>query len=209
MKKIEMKHSDGLLWPDVIQPGRRRFLGSAAACLALGSAGPAAAHGIGIVRPPLALPTTMPVTCSDGRRVPLGQLLMRQTTAMQLMFTGCSETCPLQGALFASLHERLVKPSGAVRLLSLSIDPMDDARSLSAWLQRFGAGANWRAAVPAAAQDLDRLREVLQLGASTKRAHSAQVYFVDRHAQLVWRSEDFPPTEVVLAIAQQLLRQSD
>ena len=41
--------------------------------------------------PPLAL------KLSDGTKTDLKTLLTGKTTAMQLMFTGCSATCPIQG----------------------------------------------------------------------------------------------------------------
>lgn len=184
--------------------GRRRFLAAwAGAGLALGRSPAARAHGIGIVTPPVGLPLEVRVLRSDGVRLPLRRLLLGRTTALQLMFTGCSETCPLQGALFAGVQERAVLSGGRLQLLSLSIDPMDDARSLSAWLQRFGAGRNWMAAVPTAA-DIDVLRKALQAGAPAIPAHSSQVFFIDRGGRLVWRSEDLPPVELVVGIAARL-----
>jgi protein SCO1 len=193
--------------------GRRHVLAAAAwagACLVLGRPPAARAHGIGIVTPPVALPLDLRVLRSDGARLPLRRLLLGRTTALQLMFTGCSETCPLQGALFAGVQEQAARRGGRCcgarfQLLSLSIDPMDDARSLAAWLRRFGAGRNWLAAVPAAG-DIDTLRAVLQSGAPALRAHSSQVFFVDPGGRLVWRSEDLPPTELVVDIATRLGR---
>lgn len=184
--------------------GRRRFLVAwAGACLALGRSSVASAHGIGIVTPPVGLPLEVRVLRSDGVRLPLRRLLLGRTTALQLMFTGCSETCPLQGALFASVQQEAAHSGSRLQLLSLSIDPMDDARSLSAWLQRFGAGRNWMAAVPTAA-DIDVLRKALQAGAPAVPAHSSQVFFVDTGGRLVWRSEDLPPVELVMDIATRL-----
>jgi protein SCO1/2 len=184
--------------------GRRRFLAAwAGAGLALGRCPTARAHGIGIVTPPVGLPLEVRVLRSDGVRLPLRRLLLGRTTALQLMFTGCGATCPLQGALFAAVQERAVSSGGRLQLLSLSIDPMDDARSLSAWLQRFGAGRNWMAAVPTAA-DIDVLRTTLQAGAPAIPVHSSQVFFVDRGGRLVWRSEDLPPVELVVGIAARL-----
>jgi protein SCO1/2 len=190
---------------DAAAPPRRRLLAAGGACLALGLPRPGRAHGIGIVRPPVPLPATVAVRRSDGARMPLGRLLEGRTTLLQLMFTGCSEVCPLQGALFASLQDELATlRADQFQLLSLSIDPMDDARSLSGWLRRFGAGRRWLAAVPSSG-DIDVVRAALQSGTPGPRTHTSQVYFVDRYARLVWRSEDFPPNHVVLDIARQLL----
>lgn len=187
--------------------GRRHVLAAATAwagaCLAPGLPPAAWAHGIGIVRPPVGLPLDLRVLRSDGVRLPLRRLLLGRTTALQLMFTGCSETCPLQGALFAGVQEQAARSGNRLRLLSLSIDPMDDARSLSAWLQRFGAGTLWQAAAPSA-RDIDVLRTSLQAGAPAVPAHSSQVFFVDTGGRLVWRSEDLPPVELVMDIAMRL-----
>src|SRR2546426_131276 len=57
----------------------------------------------GPVAPTKAVPS---LTCvlSDGRTATLVELLMGKTTALQLMFTGCSAICPMQGAVFARLQ---------------------------------------------------------------------------------------------------------
>lgn len=174
---------------------------------ALGSFFPAIADahgGVGILKPPLALPSGSMVVRSDGVRMPLQSILKGKTTALQLMFTGCSKTCSLQGALFAQLQERLpALPAKNIQLLSLSIDPMDDAKALSSWLQRFGAGNGWLAAVPKNG-DIAALNTVLQQGTPLVKNHSSQVYFIDPQGRLVWRSEDLPPVEVVLRILEHL-----
>lgn len=182
---------------------RRQFMRAlAAAVLAAAIPMIGRTHGIGVIKSPLALPSGSIVVRSDGLRLPLQSILQGKTTALQLMFTGCSQTCPLQGALFAGVQERLPNlPARNIQLLSLSIDPMDDAKALSSWLQRFGAKKGWVAAVPAH-KDIDAIKAVLQQGATPGSNHSAQVYFIDPQGLLVWRSEDFPPVEVVIRILE-------
>jgi protein SCO1/2 len=185
---------------------RRRFIRAMTAS-ALGSFFPTIgnAHGgVGLLKPPLALPSGSMVVRSDGMRMPLQSILKGKTTALQLMFTGCSETCPLQGALFAEVQERLpALPAQNIQLLSLSIDPMDDAKALSSWLQRFGARNGWLAAAPTD-RDIGALNAVLQQGTPLVKNHSSQVYFIDPRGRLVWRSEDLPPVEVVIHILEHL-----
>ena len=99
---------------DAAQAGRRRLLGALAAAAAsslLGSLWPGQALGA----PPAAqkphfpfgpLPDPRPVPAwalhtNDGQSTDLARLCRGRSTALQLMFTGCSATCPLQGALFA------------------------------------------------------------------------------------------------------------
>ncbi len=165
------------------------------------------AHAVvGPVRPPFSLPAVT-VTRQDGVQVPLQSILAGKTTALQLMFTGCSQTCPLQGALFAAVQSKLPAQSrDSVQLVSLSIDPLgDDARALTTWLKQFNTGRNWIAAVPTV-KDLDRLRAALQESKDGLDNHTGQVFLFNRQGMLVWRTEDLPPVDVVV---RQLTRIAD
>lgn len=181
---------------------RRRLL---QAGLAAFSAAATCAHAddIGRVRPPVAAPA-LRLVGHDGRAAKLSDTLRHRVTVVQLMFTGCSAICPLQGMQFASLQTALASNGMAdVQLLSLSIDPLgDDPKALGAWLQRFAAGPTWRAAAPVPA-DLDRLlgllgRNGLSANASTGDQHSGQLGVFDREARLVWRTADLPPVGEVI-----------
>ncbi|MGT2491984.1 hypothetical protein ACU4GD_19355 [Cupriavidus basilensis] len=64
--------------------------------------------------------------------------------------------CPLQGALFGAVQDGMPRVNARypLRLVSLSIDPLSDSpEALRAWLQRMGAGPNWRAVAPTGAVD--------------------------------------------------------
>lgn len=189
-----------------INAGRRRILGTMGAVTAAAVLpGVARAHGIGIVNPPLALPLDVRMVRHDGAQLPLQAVLGGRFTALQLMFTGCSQTCPLQGAIFAEVQSRLRSlPAKDVQLLSVSIDPFDDSKSLSAWRKRFGAGSAWHAAVPVP-QQLDTITRALRQRADPKANHATQVYFIDRRGQLIWRSEEFAPAHVVAGILQRIV----
>lgn len=191
---------------------RRAWLRGLSA-LAAGAAGlvagePARAHGeLGPVAPPQPLPAlalTLTLTLHDGRRMALAHLLQGRVTALQLMFTGCSSVCPLQGALFAQAQAQL--PSAATtlpwQLLSVSIDPLgDDARALAAWRQRHGAGARWLAGVPALAEAdllLDRLRGRSSRGPDR---HTSQVFVIDAAGRLAFRTAELAdPAAIVTAL---------
>lgn len=189
-------------------PSRRIFLrGLAGAALLTALPSVSYAHAVvGPVRPPFSLPAVT-VTRQDGVQVPLQSILTGKTTALQLMFTGCSQTCPLQGALFAAVQGKLPAQSrDSVQLVSLSIDPLgDDARALATWLKQFNTGRNWIAAVPAV-KDLDRLRAALQESKDGLDNHTGQVFLFNRQGMLVWRTEDLPPVDVVV---RQLSRIAD
>lgn len=189
---------------------RRRFLSLAAAGTLAGRMTGAQAHAsAGEVDPPLAAPRVQ-LRTHDGRSLPAAELLRGRVTALQLMFTGCSATCPIQGALFAELQGRMLQDGGAeaghLQLMSASIDPLgDDPRALAQWLHRFGGGKRWLAAVPAL-QDLDTWVDGLQGRRVGVDRHTTQVFLFDRQARLVLRTVDFPPPPAVLAAMQAVAR---
>ncbi len=182
------------------QLSRRRWLAAAAA---LGAApwvaGGASAHGsFGPVQPAL-VPPPLSLQDIDGKRAELGALLKGKVTALQLMFTGCSATCPIQGAMFAEAQQQLAGSDPRLRLLSVSIDPLgDDPKALRAWLAKFGAEApRWSVALPQL-RDVDRLLDFLRGRAPGTDRHTAQAFVFDRQARLVFRTEDMPsPPELV------------
>jgi protein SCO1/2 len=164
----------------------------------------------GIVAPPRPLPAG-PVQTHLGQSTELRALLEGRATALQLMFTGCSATCPIQGALFAQTQTLLARHAATavpMQLLSLSIDPLSDSpQALAGWLRRSGAGTGtpWIAAAPRVA-DVDRLVTLLGSGGEPKPRgsdpHTGQVYIVDRKGQLVWRTPSLPPpAEIIKALA--------
>ena len=131
----------------------------------------------------------------DAQPTTLPQLLRGHITAVQLMFTGCSAICPIQGALFAELARRL--PDAQTRLLSLSIDPLgDDPRALRAWLTRFDAPRTWRAAAPRV-QDVDTLLDFLRGRSDGFDRHNGQIFLFDRAARLIFRTPEMPPVSYV------------
>jgi hypothetical protein len=63
-------------------------------------------------------------------------------------------------------------------LLSLSVDPLGDSpQAVRAWRDRFGAHANWQAAVPRI-EDVDRLLDFVRGRAVGADRHTAQVLSV-------------------------------
>jgi protein SCO1 len=147
----------------------------------------------GPVEPPLPCPS-LRLSTADRRSLDLRQLLAQRITAVQLMFTGCSATCPLQGAIFADAQQRLAKASPRVRLLSVSIDSLaDDAKALQAWLARYAAARErWTAAVPVAGADVERLLRFLNGKGDGADSHSTQTYLFDAKAQLVFITPELP-----------------
>ena len=150
-----------------------------------------------------------PLTTHQGQATTLRALTQGRLTALQLMFTGCSATCPIQGAIFAEAQRQLGARVAGAQFVSLSIDPLSDTpKALSAWLQNLGAQPGWVAAAPRMAE-LDALFELLSGPRIGKRSgpdpHTGQVYFLSRRGELVYRSADLPPPEQIV----QLMRQID
>lgn len=187
-------------------PARRRVLTTAVA-LGVSPWLPSAAHAhgsFGPVEPTVAAPA-LALQTTQGARVELAGLLRGRVTAVQLMFTGCSATCPIQGALFADAQQRLAREDARLRLLSISIDPLgDDLAAMRAWLAKFGADASrWSAALPRV-QDVDRLLDTLRGRATGVDRHTAQAFVFDRQARLVYRSEDMAAPAELVRLLQRL-----
>jgi protein SCO1/2 len=189
-------------------PSRRTILAAASAAVAVAMGRPARAHNsAGVVQPP-APPPAARLTLDDGRTSSLHELLAGRVTALQLVFTRCRATCPIQGTLFARAERALGDRVATAQWLSLSIDPTyDDPPALRAWLARFGAGSRWRAARPAPA-DLARLFDFLNARNGGADNHTAQVYFFDGAGNLVMRSVDFPPVDTIVRAMHSLAARS-
>lgn len=159
---------------------------------------------------PRALPR-WPVQTHQGQASELAALCRGRTTALQLMFTSCSATCPLQGALFAQAQALLAAGPGGpgrLQLLSLSIDPLsDDPVALAAWLRRHGAGPFWHAAQPRLADRDAQLaffnRDALAPPAGSD-PHTTQVHLIDRQGRLVYRTPALPPAEQIAGLLRRI-----
>lgn len=185
---------------------RRRALLLGGAGFAFGAPnGPRAAEheGPGPVDPPRPAPL-VDLRDAQGQPRSLTSMLRSRVSAVQLMFTGCSSICPVQGAIFAAVQQALAaRPVPGAQLLSLSIDPLGDTpAALQAWRERHGAGSDWLAAVPSAAM-LDRLVASLSGAAvGSLELHALSVFFFDAQARLRWRSGDLPSAgEIVHTLA--------
>lgn len=164
----------------------------------------AVAHNnAGPVTPPQA-PPPLSLRLADDTPSSLVAVASDRVTALQLMFTSCQATCPIQGAVFGEAAKLLgdrVKPA---QLLSVSIDPGQDSPArLREWMQRFGATPRWRAGRPEKAQ-LDAFVSFLKSSNPGPDPHTPQVYYFDRKAQLVMRSVDFPKAADIVKTLEQI-----
>ncbi len=159
---------------------------------------------------PLRPSAAWPLTTHLGRRTDLASLLRGKYTALQLMFTGCNASCPIQGALFAQAQLALGASLDSAQWVSLSIDALADTpQRLQDWLRKFSARPGWLAAVPAVA-DVDRLVQALGEGGQGPRSgsdpHSGQIYLFNRQAELVARTPSTPPVSEIVAALRGVAR---
>lgn len=180
----------------------RRVVAEVPAPSAADTAAARSAHfPFGAVVPTRPIPAWNVVTHTGAAKT-LPAVLKGRTSALQLMFTSCSATCPIQGALFQQAQNALPK-DGDFQLLSISIDPTTDTpKALTAWLQEYSAGPLWTALRPQAA-DIDPIFEVLARGGEarpvgTPDPHTGQVYIVNRRGELVYRTPSLPPAAKIV-----------
>jgi len=158
----------------------------------------------GWVQPRLA-PPPLRLTSGDGRKVSLAGVVAGKVTAVQLMFTGCSSTCPTQGAFFAAVADRL--RLGDAQLLSVSIDALGDTpATMSKWQAKFGKSASWLTSV-ADVDDVDRLADFMKGTTGKSGTHTAQVFVFDRLGRLCYRTGDSPAVSEVEALLVRVAQQ--
>ncbi|MGD0962738.1 MAG: SCO family protein [Candidatus Acidiferrales bacterium] len=160
--------------------------------------------GHGQVKPPLLVPD-IKLLCHDGTSTTLFNLVDNRATAVQLMFTSCTTTCPIQAAIFERVQKTIpdMRARG-MQLLSLSVDPQTDTpAALSVWRQRFHAGPSWLAAAPFPA-DSQRLQDFFAKAIDSIVDHSTQVSILDRQARLVWRTYELPTALEIIQILQKV-----
>jgi protein SCO1 len=197
-------------WPlrAMAQATPRASSGGAGASTTPGPAPSAVPHGnMGPVLPPREAPSLL-LTLHDGRKAALRELLEGRITAVQLMFTTCSATCPIQGATFAALQEVVLPRLPNAQLLSISIDPLgDDAKALAAWRAKFGAGPAWLAGVPAPAQ-AEVMLDFTGGRARGSDRHTAQIHLFNAKGQLHFRMAEFASARATADAMAEVARRS-
>jgi len=188
-------------------PSRRSFvLGSAAVLLRPCGLWGLAHSDFGPVAPPLKMPD-IPLVCSNGASRSLQSLAEGNTTAIQLMFTACTTTCPIQGTIFRHV-QRLIPDqlSSRIQLLSLSIDPQADGPAvLQSWLGHYQSKPGWLAAAPRA-ENLEAMRRFFGAGTTPGDNHTTQVSLIDRRGMLVYRTEELPDPAIVADLLRQIAK---
>jgi len=164
-----------------------------------------AADEHGRINPPRPVPD-IEVVCHDGTHARLRALVHGRATAFHPMFTSCTATCPIQGAVLAKVQKLLPDQAARrIQILSVSIDPRRDTpAALRNWLGRFHAGPGWIAAAPAAETDVPALKTFTGPGRNDADPHTTQVLILNREGLLVWRTSELPDAPEIADILRQI-----
>jgi protein SCO1/2 len=159
------------------------------------------AHG-GPIVPPVPVPDVR-LQLADGTYSNLRNLTAGKSTALQLVFTRCTTTCPMQAAIFQRVQHILAeRMQPEMQLISLSIDPEQDSpAALREWLGRFEARPGWIGAAPDTA-DMARALAFFSGSEDTLTSHATQVQIIDSRGMLVWRTNELPAAQSVASLLQ-------
>lgn len=144
---------------------------------------------MGVADDPLAKPAAqvrsvpvadVAVRTQDDRALHFYNDLVRgRIVAVNFIFTGCTAVCPVMGARFAKLQGLLGEDSADVRLVSISIDPVNDTPArLAEWSRGLGAKPGWTL-VTGAKPDIDTLVKSLGSTAADPSSHTPLVVILD------------------------------
>ncbi len=129
----------------------------------------------------------------DGKSVRFYEDLVKgKVVAINFVFTSCKAACPLLGAGFSRLQERLGDRLGNdCALISVSVDPaVDRPERLKSWAAQYGARPGWTlvTASETGKDQLDTLLKALQVYSPEKTDHSQSVLVVDGNSLEGWSS---------------------
>jgi len=161
-------------------------------------------HG-GRISPAVPIPE-IPVQLSNGRHTDLAALVRGRSTALHLMFSGCTTTCPIQGYVFRQVQDLLHDASSrGIQLISMSVNPLEDTpEALRNWLARFKAKPGWMAARPAP-ESLDTIWRLFgaSRGSTVLADHATEVSIINARGNLIWRTYELPSPESLAEMLNQ------
>ena len=104
------------------------------------------------------------LTTEEGTRVRFYDLIKDKTVAIELIYTTCQYSCPLETARLAQVQTLLGDRMGKdVFFYSISIDPANDTpAALKAFAEKYGAGPGWTF-LTGRAEDIELLSRKLGL----------------------------------------------
>lgn len=134
---------------------------------------------------PPKIPDVM-VTDQDGKRSHMYSDMVRgHVVVVNFVFTSCTTICGTMGANFGRLQQLV---GSDVKLISISIDPLDNPARLKAWSQRWGRGPRWTL-VTGPQGDIDAIRKAFGVYSADFVNHSA-ITFVGNDRTGEWTRVD-------------------
>ncbi|QHG65075.1 SCO family protein [Pseudomonas putida] len=106
-----------------------------------------------------------PLVTQDGKQVRFfDDLIKDKVVAINFIFTGCSDSCPVETARLRQVQKILGERVGKdIFLYSISIDPYNDtAATLKRYAEKFGIGPGWTL-LTGEPEDIEQLRRRLGL----------------------------------------------
>ncbi|MSQ20272.1 MAG: c-type cytochrome [Betaproteobacteria bacterium] len=125
------------------------------------------------------------LTNQDGKSVRFyDDLIKGKTVAINIIYTSCTDECPLETAQLAQVQKLMGDRVGTkIHFYSISIDPKNDTPEvLKAYSAKFGAGLSWQF-LTGSPEDIKRLTKKLGLSrtadAGLRDGHSAMLLVGD------------------------------
>jgi protein SCO1/2 len=108
----------------------------------------------------------------DGARVPLTRVLNAdKPVLLNFLFATCTTVCPLLSSGVSTLLKRLGDEAGAVRVVSIAIDPDHDTPEvLRRYRERYGVGSEWEL-LTGTREDIARVQKAFDAYSPDKIAH--------------------------------------
>jgi len=108
----------------------------------------------------------------DGVKIPLKKYFAcDKPVFVDFIFTTCTTICPVLSANFSNFQKKIIGESGAVRLVSISIDPeFDTPKEMKIYLKRYQAKPGWDFLTGSRA-DIDRVLAALNVYTLNKMNH--------------------------------------
>jgi protein SCO1/2 len=141
----------------------------------------------------------------DGKPVRFYEELVKgKVVAINFVFTSCKAACPLLGAGFSKIQDRLGDRLGKeISLISVSVDPaVDRPERMKNWAAQYGARLGWTlvTASETGKDQLDTLLKAMQIYSPEKTDHSQSVFVVDGTSLQGWSSRRIAGTDELVAM---------
>jgi len=140
-----------------------------------------------------------PVIDQNGRPLSFySDLVKGRAVAINFVFTSCVTVCPVLAANFRKVQQDLGENAQDVRLISISVDPVNDTpERLKQFAERFHAGPGW-SLITGDKGDIDALLRALGIAVRNKVEHTPTVLVGNPDAGSWLRVDGLASASVIL-----------